>query len=85
MSAGVANVGHAAHAANVLGALPPEPAAGLIVALVHTAGYLLVTGLVAVAVYEWFGLRLLGRAWFNVDRLWAAALIATGVLTPLIM
>jgi hypothetical protein len=54
------------------------------VALVHTAGYLLVTGLVAVIVYERLGLRLLGKAWLNVDRLWAGALIATAVVTPLI-
>jgi len=60
------------------------PLAGIGVALVHTAGYLLVTGLVAVIVYERLGLRLLGRAWFNVDRLWAGALIATAALTPLI-
>jgi len=53
-----------------------------VVALVHTAGYLLVTGLVAVVVYERLGLRLLGRAWFNVDRVWAGALIVTAALTP---
>jgi hypothetical protein len=45
-------------------------------------GYLLVTGAVAVVVYERLGLRLLGRAWFNVDRVWAGALIVTAVLTP---
>jgi hypothetical protein len=49
---------------------------------VHTAGYLLVTGLVAVLVYERLGLRLLGKAWFNVDRLWAGALIVTAAATP---
>jgi hypothetical protein len=65
-------------------ALPAIPLAGVGVALVHTAGYLLVTGLVAVIVYERLGLRLLGRAWFNVDRLWAGALIATAALTPII-
>jgi hypothetical protein len=60
-----------------------RPTAGIWVALIHTAGYLLVTGLVAVIVYERLGLRLLGKAWFNVDRLWAGALIATASLTPL--
>jgi len=59
-----------------------RPAAGMWVSLVHTAGYLLVTALVAVIVYERLGLRLLGKAWFNVDRLWAGALIATASLTP---
>ena len=83
-AAGVAHAGHGAHAAELASALPPIPAAGLGVTLVHTAGYLLVTGLVAVIVYERLGLRLLGRAWFNVDRLWAGALIVTAVITPLI-
>ena len=82
--AGTEHAGHAAHAAQLASALPPMPTAGLAVTLVHTAGYLLVTGLVAVIVYERLGLRLLGRAWFNVDRLWAGALIVTAALTPLI-
>jgi hypothetical protein len=78
------HAGHAAHVARLAGAMPPLPAAGVGVTLVHTAGYLLVTGLIAVIVYERLGLRLLGRAWFNVDRLWAGALILTAVITPLI-
>jgi hypothetical protein len=73
---------HAAHAAGMLSAVPHVPVAGLQVALVHTVGYLLMTGIIAVIVYERLGLRLLGRAWFNVDRLWAGALIATASLTP---
>ena len=78
------HVGHAAHSAELAGVIPPVPAAGLAVALIHTAGYLLVTGLVAVIVYERLGLRLLGKAWFNVDRLWAGALIATALITPFV-
>jgi hypothetical protein len=81
---GASHAGHGAHTANLASVLPPAPAAGLLVALVHTAGYLLVTGLVAVVVYERLGLRLLGKAWLNVDRLWAGALVATALVTPLI-
>ena len=81
---GLDQAGHVAHAAGLVGSLPPIPAAGIAVALVHSAGYLLVTGLIAVVVYERLGLRLLGRAWFNVDRLWAGALIATASVTPFI-
>jgi hypothetical protein len=81
---GAAHAGHGAHSVVVAGVLPSVPAAGLGVALVHTAGYLLVTGLMAVVVYEWLGLRLLGKAWFNVDRLWAGALMVTAVITPLV-
>ena len=73
---------HATHAMSALGALPHVPVVGAGVALVHTVGYLLITGLVAVIVYERLGLRLLGKAWFNVDRLWAAALIITASVTP---
>jgi hypothetical protein len=47
---------------------------------VHTAAMLLVTGAMAVAVYEWVGVEILRRAWINLDLLWSGALIATGVL-----
>lgn len=76
------HAGHMAHSVELASVIPPVPAAGLAVALIHTAGYLLVTGLVAVIVYERLGLRLLGKAWFNVDRLWAGALILTATATP---
>ena len=76
------NEGHVAHTAAALGALPHVPVVGAGVALVHTLGYLAITGLIAVIVYERLGLRLLGKAWFNVDRLWAGALITTAVVTP---
>ena len=46
---------------------------------VHTLGYLLVTGLVAMLVYEKLGVGMLRRAWFNVDLFWMFALMATGV------
>ena len=82
--AGGSHAGHAAHSAELASVIPPVPAAGLAVALIHTAGYLLVTGLVAVLVYERLGLRLLRKAWFNVDRLWAGALIVTALLTPFV-
>jgi hypothetical protein len=54
---------------------------GVLPALVHTAGYLLVTGLIAVVVYERVGLRFLRRAWVNLDLVWAVALVATGIAT----
>ena len=58
-------------------------AAGLMAALIHTTGYLLVTGVVAVIVYEYFGVLFLRRAWINLDLIWAAALVLTGVATLL--
>ena len=49
--------------------------------LIHAAGYLIVTGVLAVVVYERVGLRILRTAWFNLNLFWAIALIATGLLT----
>jgi hypothetical protein len=46
---------------------------------VHTLGYLLMTALVAILVYEKFGVGLLRRVWFNVDLVWMVALMVTGV------
>jgi hypothetical protein len=47
--------------------------------VVHTFGYLLVTALLALLVYEKLGVGILRRAWFNVDLFWMLALIITGV------
>jgi hypothetical protein len=58
-----------------------SPLAGLLATGVHTMGYLAVTGLVAWVVYGKFGLALLRKAWFNVDIIWAAALVVTGLVT----
>jgi uncharacterized membrane protein (UPF0136 family) len=46
---------------------------------VHTLGYLLVTGLVAIIVYERLGVGILRRAWFNVDVFWMLALMIAGL------
>jgi len=53
-------------------------ATSLSAVLVHTLGYLAVTGFVAWLVYEKLGLALLRKAWLNLDLIWAAALVATG-------
>jgi hypothetical protein len=45
---------------------------------VHTLAMLLVTGGVALVVYEWLGLRVLRRGWINFDVLWTLVLMATG-------
>jgi len=47
---------------------------------VHTVAMLLVTGLIAVIVYEWLGLAFLRRGWINLDFLWTVALAGAGVL-----
>lgn len=52
----------------------------LLATAIHTGGYLLVTGLLAVVVYHKLGLRLLRTAWVNLDLLWAGALVVTAVV-----
>ncbi len=47
---------------------------------VHTLAMLVVTGAIAVVVYEWVGLAFLRRGWINLDLLWTVALVATGLL-----
>jgi hypothetical protein len=54
------------------------PWPGITATLIHTLGYLSVTAVVALLVYQKFGLALLQKAWFNLDLVWAAALIVTG-------
>jgi hypothetical protein len=58
--------------------------AAIFVTLVHTLAMFVVAGAIAVFVYEVVGLAILRRAWFNLDRLWAAALIGAGAATLLI-
>ena len=60
------------------------PLAGMLATGVHTIAYLAVTGLFAWVVYRKLGLALLRKTWFNFDLVWAAALVATGLVTLLI-
>ena len=55
------------------------PSASLAVG-VHTAGYVVVTALVAAIIYENVGLAVLRTAWVNMDLIWAGALVLTGLL-----
>lgn len=81
--------GHAHHLhgvaqASAQASFLPGADAALWATALHTAGYLLVTAALAVVVYRKLGLRLLRTAWVNLDLVWGAALIATGLLTPLV-
>ena len=77
-----ADVGDSAHHLHTLGFAGPWTAS--IALLVHTLGYLLVTGLIAFVVYEKLGLDILRKTWVNLDLIWAVALIATAGFTVLI-
>lgn len=76
--------GSHAHAHGITGGAGDAVSAAIFVTLVHTMAMLAVAGVIAVLVYEVVGLTILRRAWFNLDRLWAAALIAAGATTLLI-
>ena len=69
---------HAAHAVGF-----PNPAMQVLAVGVHTAGYLLLTGVIAWLVYTRLGVAVLRKAWVNLDIMWAVALIATAGLTLL--
>jgi hypothetical protein len=47
---------------------------------VHAAATLAVTALIAIVVYQWLGVAILRSAWLNFDRMWNAALAATGLI-----
>jgi len=67
---------HAQHA----GAAPTSLLAATLAMTTHTMAYLVVMTLVAWVVYQKLGLALLRTAWFNLDWLWAGALVVTGLV-----
>ena len=77
--------GHAGHlTATAPAGVAGTPAAalgGLLAAGVHTVAMFAVLATCAVLVYEFVGLGVLRRAWFNVDKLWAAVMVVAGALT----
>ncbi|MBV8551762.1 MAG: hypothetical protein JOY54_10705 [Acidobacteriaceae bacterium] len=54
------------------------PLTGIEATVIHTLGYLTLTAVLALVVYRKVGLALLRKSWFNLDLIWAIALIATG-------
>jgi hypothetical protein len=60
------------------------PLTALLATALHTTAYLAVTGLIAWVVYNKSGLAILRKGWLNLNLVWAAALVVTGVVTLLI-
>jgi len=80
----VTTASHAQHMTAAMADFGILESQGVIAAIVHTAGYLLVTGAIAVIVYERVGVRFLRTAWVNLDLVWAVALVVTGLGTMLL-
>jgi hypothetical protein len=70
---------HAHHMAAAQGAT-----SGVWATLIHTLGYFTVTAAAALLVYQKFGLAMLRRSWFNLDLIWAIALVVTGFVALLV-
>jgi hypothetical protein len=70
---------HAHHMAASQGA-----SSGIWATLIHTLGYFSVTAAAALLVYQKFGLAMLRRSWFNLDLIWAIALVVTGSVALLV-
>jgi hypothetical protein len=47
----------------------------------HTLALFAMMGAVAMVVYEKLGVMILKRTWFNLDLLWAGALVGAGLIT----
>jgi hypothetical protein len=68
--------GHEVHLAS---ASTLDPTTNGLALVLHSGAYLIVMTFIAWIVYSRLGLGLLRTAWFNLDWLWAGALVATGV------
>jgi hypothetical protein len=64
-------------------AIPPSLGWAATATLLHTATMVLTAAVVAVVVLQVLGLGVLRKAWVNVDRIWAVALIGAGAATAL--
>jgi hypothetical protein len=78
---GMAMSGDGAHAHH---AAATNAATALVATGVHAASYLAVTAGIALLVFDKLGVGILRRAWFNLDAVWAGALVATGVVTAFV-
>jgi hypothetical protein len=62
-------------------AVGPGASAAVWATIVHSGGYLAASAAVALVVFEKLGVGLLRKAWFNLDLVWAVALVVTSVVT----
>jgi hypothetical protein len=91
LSGTMREMGHQAHEAHEhwghsvhLFLTDPTVLADLAAVALHTLAMFAVMAVVALVVYDRLGLTILKRTWFNVDLLWAGALVAAGGITLII-
>ena len=85
VQSGVAtHASHASHSAAAMASVVSVDWPTLWATSVHTVGYLVVTGVLAVVVYERAALHVVRRAWINFNLIWAVTLILTGVAVALV-
>ena len=58
----------------------PNPTLWIAAVAIHTLGYLAAMTLVAFVVYDWLGVGVLRKAWWNFDLAWALALVVSGIV-----
>jgi hypothetical protein len=71
----------AAGTPTLIGTFLPEFLVGAAAVAIHTLAMLVVMGAVALVVYDKIGVGILRRAWVNLDKLWAGAVVTAGVVT----
>lgn len=76
--AGIAAASHEQHAGHMM---PAAASGGMALAIaIHMAAMFLVMAVIAWVVYKKVGLAILRRRWVNFDLIWAAAMLAVGVI-----
>lgn len=75
------NAAAAAHAHHHVQSMETSAWSAAAATLIHSGGYLAVSAVLAIVVFEKLGVGLLRRAWFNLDLVWALALIITSAAT----
>jgi len=72
-------VGHGHEAMSEL--MRSDVATSIAVSMIHTIAMVAAGGAMAWIVYRWVGLKLLRSAWLNLESVWAASLIVTGLVS----
>ena len=81
---GMSMAGRGGHMHHMPTAAATNAGTALFATGLHAVSYLAVTAFLAVLVFEKVGVGILRRAWFNLDLIWAGALVVTGAMTLIV-